>query len=562
MREKNKEFSFLFKNKLKEFEFRVRGGDHKSPWYKVILQPRPEIESLDLVLTPPAYTKLGATPLSREQSPYDVMPGSSLKVSGTTSQEVKSAMLLGAREEIKMEIKDGKRISANVSARNLLPGEYRILLVNIDGLESKLYPLFRIRSRPDEIPNVAARLRGISSMITANAVVPIDAKYIDDFAVSDVRVYYSWHSEDGTEGSEEDTDEAEGDTERHVIPTDIESKLGQKEIVDEFRLEIGDLKLPVGARLSLRVEVKDNYTEITVDEDGNDVILGPHTQKSDVFYLNVVSPDELRADLLRREKDFRLEFERILGDQERLSDACRTLLARADGRGLITGAERGELEQLSEKDAASLSKEEQKRFAELEKLAKASEEIPQELLRTAKLQGRVPRRCEAIAERFEAIVLEVKNNRLDDDRGHFSQRLPAQIIVPLQELAGDDIKPAKTAIESARRSVDDAKARDEFLADAITEQEKIITKMRRILKFMEKSEGYQDAVNLLYKIRKAEERLIIETEKELEKDIEDFFDDDDDDDPLESTPKKDRTPATDPDEGKEKEAGGNNKTGN
>ncbi|MCG8587088.1 MAG: hypothetical protein MI757_20470, partial [Pirellulales bacterium] len=171
------EFSHLFKNVLKPFEFRVydSGSDHVSPWYKVVLQPRPEVDSLDLVLTPPEYTGQGALPLSREHSPYDVLPGSGLKVSGTTSQPVREAWLLGARQVsdesgIAMNVEGGTRIEAFVDPQRLKPGEYRIRLINNDGLESKVHPLFNIRNLPDEDPNVAARLRGISSLITNRAV--------------------------------------------------------------------------------------------------------------------------------------------------------------------------------------------------------------------------------------------------------------------------------------------------------------------------------------------------------------------------------------------------------
>jgi hypothetical protein len=515
--ESGKEFSHLFKNVLEPFQFRVVGGDHKSDWYKVVLQPRPEVDSLDLVLTPPAYTGQDAVPLSREQSPYDVLPGSSLKISGTTNQPVQEAVLLGAKplqadekgqSGIAMTIEGGNRIAVAIDSARLQPGEYRIRLVNVDGLDSQLHPLFNIRNLNDENPSVAARLRGISSLITDRAVIPIEGKYTDDFAVDALRLVHSWR------GSSEDSKSTDG----FAIPPGIEEMTGAPTIEHTFRFDVSNLKLPVGAKLKLEMEAKDN-----------DTVSGPKVKLSEPFFLSVVTPDELRADMLRREKDYRMEFERMLAEQESLSDTCRTVLAQAGGRGLMTDAERREFEQLLDKKADELNADSKKRLTQLQQLAKATEEIPVALARALKTQSRMPRQCMAVADRFEAVSLEAQNNRLEDKKKHFSEEMPNRIVAPLRTLGDAEIDQATKAIEAARRAMDEAATRDERLADAIEAQEKVVASMRQILKYMVKSEDYQDAVNFARKIVAEQERLAKEVEAARDAELEEIFGDDDDD---------------------------------
>jgi hypothetical protein len=257
-------------------------------------------------------------------------------------------------------------------------------------------------------------------------------------------------------------------------------------------------------------------------------VSGPKVKLSEPFFLSVVTPDELRADMLRREKDFRMEFERMIAEQESLSDTCRTVLAQAAGRALMTDAERGEFEQLLAKKADELDVNGKKRLVQLQQLAKATEEIPVSLARALKTQSRMPRQCLAVADRFEAVSLEAENNRLEDKKKHFSEEMPNQIVAPLRTLGEGEIDLATKAIEAARRAMDKAATRDEHLADAIVEQEKVVASMRRILKYMVKSEDYQDAVNFTRKIVAEQEKIARETEAARDAELEDIFGDEDD----------------------------------
>jgi hypothetical protein len=236
-------------------------------------------------------------------------------------------------------------------------------------------------------------------------------------------------------------------------------------------LEIGALKIPTGAGLSFRFEAADN-----------DDVNGPNIGRSSEFLLRIVTEEELRTDLLRREKEQRIEFERLVKIQEELLTDSRALQAGAKGQAALTA---------EQKDA---------------------------LVQDYKRQKQVGQSTAAIAERMAAIVIEVQNNRLEEAGGRLQTRLTKEIVEPLQLVADDLIPAALAGLDKTRRELAAAE-RDPALAETIRHQEAAVTKMKEILEHMVKSEGFQEAVNLLYEIQKAQTDVNEQTNKALQERI-------------------------------------------
>ena len=149
---------------------------------------------------------------------------------------------------------------------------------------------------------------------------------------------------------------------------------------------------------------------------------------------------------------------------------------------------------------------------------KGSENIPpaakDQLMQYQKRQKLVGQNTGAIAERFASIVIEVQNNRLEEDGGRLQSRLHNDIIAPMQEVAGAMVPEAMQLLDRTRRQAAVATDRDQALADAVVRQQAIVEKMQQILTHMVKSEGFQEAVNLLYEIQKAQTDVHEQTTKE------------------------------------------------
>jgi hypothetical protein len=195
-----------------------------------------------------------------------------------------------------------------------------------------------------------------------------------------------------------------------------------------------------------------------------------------------VTDEELRTDLLRREKEQRQEFERLVKGEEDLLTDARALEAAT-------------------REAASLP-----------------QEYKDQLMQMQKKQKVFATNTGAIAERMTSIAIEVENNRLEEADGKLQTRLQ-EIIKPLRELSDKDMPEVVQSLDQIRRQSNSLAERNKAVTDSIAEQEKTIEKMKKILSLMVKSEGYQEAVNLLYEIQKAEQNVFDLTVKEQQERI-------------------------------------------
>lgn len=458
-------FEVTFANVTEGFEFRARGGDAVTDWVRVKLVKPPELTGLTLALTPPKYTGQTTEELAPGRGPYSALPGSSLRLEGTTNKELARATLaiegepLMLRKGDKVDSPPNRKTSVlfdasnmgrfahELTAEELMAGQYRFELEDRLGLTSRQPTSFALRRRIDREPRVRVRLIGISGMVVSQARIPFASRVTDDFGIASVTVGYRWKADDATPSS------GEGflplaQAPHNQPPADL--------AVDEA-LELGPLEIPTGAGLSFRFEATDN-----------DDIRGPNVGRSAEFLVRIVTEEELRTDLLRREKEQRHELERLLKDQEDLLTDSRALAAAV-------------------KSQADLSAEQKDR-----------------LMQNARRQKLVGQGASSVAERLAGIVVEVQNNRLEANGGRLQTRLRSEIVEPIQAVAEGPIPEASAALEQARRNAAQPAAREQNLTSAISAQAEAAARMKEILEHMVKSEGFQEAVNLLYEIQKAQ----------------------------------------------------------
>jgi hypothetical protein len=306
------------------------------------------------------------------------------------------------------------------------------------------------------------RLIGVSGMVVAKARVPFTCRVTDDFGITLAEVRYHWRGDDAAQSDGKGT-----------LPFEqLKGEYGKNELAFEDAIELEPLAIPTGTGFNFHFAAADN----------NDVG-GPTVGKSADLLLRVVTEEELRTDLLRREKEQRQEFERLTKNEEELLTDCRALLAGVKGAEDLTPQQKDQLMQYQ------------------------------------KRQKLIGQNTGAIAERFASIVIEVQNNRLEEEGGRLQTRLENDIILPMREVAEQMVPEAMQLLDRTRRQAAETTDRDEALGEAIARQQAIVDKMQEILRHMVKSEGFQEAVNLLYEIQKVQTDVHEQTNRERQERI-------------------------------------------
>jgi hypothetical protein len=453
-------FEAVLASVIEPFDLRARGGDAITEYVRVELVEPPALETVSLTLTLPAYAGGATEELPAGKGPYFVLPGSSLSLAGRSNKPLSGGFLVRDAERFPLQVSGEREISLALAPEKLATGTHVIELIDQEGLTAKRPASFGLRLRADREPRVRARLLGIGGMVTSRARLPLECRATDDYGLAAPRVEFRWR------GAAEDRQEGTG---TWPLPNAVTTP-GVREALWPERWELESLAIPAGANLEffLAVDDNDNYP----DQPGQRV---PNTGRSPDFSLRVVTDDELRSDLLRREKEQRQEFERLVKLQEELLTLARELDA-----------------QLGQNE--DFTREQRDRFVQ-----------------AAKNQKLIDTNSGSVAARMAGIVAEIENNQLEDPEGPLQSRLERKILQPLAALQETAFPAAVRLWEAARRTTGEFAPRRTALQETITHLEQTVREMRAILDEMSQAEGFQEAVNLLYELQKAQQEVLERT---------------------------------------------------
>lgn len=466
----DREFATAFVGVTEPFEFRARGGDAITEWTRAVPVAPPALSELTITAIPPRYTGQTREELPPGQSPYQLLRGSSLKISATANKLLQSAELVRGDQHWSLIPTSAptKQLSANIPAAELTTDSYSIRLVDTLGLTSATLN-FGIQWRPDHPPKVTARLSGIGNVILPQAQIPFTCQVVDDYGLTAFTIVSRTNQEEDPSNNQQRT-----------LPLTNPPALGQpgeptphRELTVQDAVDLLPLKLPAGTNLALRFDATDNSNP------GHNT--APNVGHSSEFLLRVVTEAEFRSELLRREKTERQELELLTKTQDELLTDSRALTAALRSSSSLT--------------------------------AEQSEWLPK-IHRGQKLVGQ---KLAAIADRLAALADEVRNNRLPDPSERIQNRLNNQIAAPLRNLATQNIPPVVQSLDKAR--LDATKDRAALLTTISTQQAEIATRLKQVLEQMTSSEGFQEAIDLLYEIQKAQGEVHDQTNKAREERI-------------------------------------------
>jgi hypothetical protein len=295
-----------------DFSFQVAAGDDRTASHSVRVVPPPEIESLEIRVTPPAYTGHESALLAPGKTSVDAIVCSKIELTAKASRALGSARLVGADGSPVAEASlspDGTALSLTLtSEKNASLG---LRLVDLEGFKSLEAEETRIdiSAIPDEIPRVTIDDPPADRDVTPDAEVPIQVTADDDVGLSSVGLLHTTAAGDGSEP---------------VEPTLVPLWAAPKETRNHKRehvshvLAMSPFNLAPGSIVTVHAEAADL----------NDLV-GPNRGKSREIRLRIVTKDELARQLDSQRQAIRDEIERTLAMQRQaiapVQDARRTL---------------------------------------------------------------------------------------------------------------------------------------------------------------------------------------------------------------------------------------------
>lgn len=340
---------------------------------------------------------------------------------------------LGAAASVRVE--SGTNVVAQFVVNE--SGPVRIGLEDVEGLRAERALTLMLDAQPDRPPLARLTLSGIGDKITPVATLPLAAEARDDFGVAALSLATS------TNNTTWQSQPLAG------------AALGNAEVRLETRLPVEPLRVAEGSVLNLRVEAADAATPAGRGQ-------------SQSLALRVVSAAELMADLNRRQKEYRAEFERLTRKHREALDALQVIRQRA------TAGKQPDLVQLSPLVAD---------------------------------EREVGNGCQTMSELFRRILDEMQNNRVSTSAEQ--ERLRARVVEPLADVS-------RLLLESVVAQLSTATPN---LSAAQEQAQAAYERMRAILAEMMRGETLSDAIAALREILKEQSQLNEATRKALEEEL-------------------------------------------
>ena len=123
-----------------------------------------------------------------------------------------------------------------------------------------------------------------------------------------------------------------------------------------------------------------------------------------------------------------------------------------------------------------------------------------------------------VVRALKGMVMEIKNNKLEEDDGILQSRLNEKVIDPLVILTSQSLPSIAIELDEVRR-INDKELRSVKFKAINESQLYVIQTLREVLIHMVRNEGYQQALNLLYEIQRAQERMNKMTTKAKEESL-------------------------------------------
>ena len=462
---------------------RVRGLDDRLDGYRVEAVDPPAISAVKVRVRYPDYLRNEGSGEFDFETDYQaglrIREGSDVTLIATCSKPLGSldSLLktdLGPREATQVEMSDDNqqvrmRIDNFDSATTI-----HLVPRDTGGISAQAPYRYFVGVVLDEPPELQIRLQGIGSAVTPIAMIPVETIASDDYGIQQVDVSAALVSE---------TDE----TPVSASVSPVLSRDGKANIDLDLRDLVDQGVLPElvpGGAINLFGEAIDAYD-----------LGGQHLTRSEVFRLQIVTPEQLLALLERRELGLRSRLEQTIVETNNLRDTLALLR-----RGFQSDME------------AELDEAEQTRQLQLRRL-RAQQSGLQASKTSEELSG--------IAASLDDILLEMVNNRVDSvDR---RERIGVGVRDPLKQIVEEPLQVLQDQILEIEKSVANTAIAAENTAAAVESAENVLLQLTAVLDKMLDLESYNEILDLVRELLSDQQELKDDTIDERKKRVLDLF---------------------------------------
>jgi len=478
-----------------DLSFSVRGLDARLEDYSIQTVSPPSISQLQVQSFYPDYLRAD-TSSSQPDLVTDYQPGLRLRegsravLQGTASKPLASLDVQVLSGETVLSDVDLELASDGLTFRltiDDLQAPTSVVLVPADRQSITAQAPFRyfLGVVTDMSPEMELRLQGIDLAVTPEARLPIVGTIQDDYGVTAAEVSVVPVSEQSPQPTSEPlVVDREG---RFATALDL------RDLTTAGRLA----PLQPGQAINVFGEAADGY-DLGAD----------HLSRSEVYRLEIVTPDALLALLERRELALRARLEQTIDETRTLRDLLELL--RRDGWA-------GDVGSTAVQDpaaAADPNDSEENRARQVLRLR-----IQQAELQASKTSEELI----GLAASVDDILAEMVNNRVDSiDR---RERLANGVAEPLRATIEGSLKRLSEQIVGIEQRIDKPAAARQQTALSIQSADQVLLELTAVLEKMLDLESYNEILDMLRSLMDAQEGLIEDTEQERTERIRDLFKD-------------------------------------
>lgn len=433
---------------LKPMRLFITGGDDWLGPLHVLPIDRPAISSLEMFVQPPGAQRFTRVATEGSGSQLAFLRKSQLRLRFRASVPLASAALAAKDGPAPPLHKlDAHRYEARWEMDRPLSLEL-VLVAAESGLSSKPYFL-SLGLQEDRPPRVSIRASGVGRLVTSVARVPLTLGFQDDLGLQAAALEAEWAIPTG--------EEIKRGTRRGQLPLPAAKESPLQDLELRHTAMLAELALPAGAQVRLRGRAEDNAAE------------GPQSGFSRWLTYQVVTPEELMYEIVRRQRAERDKFKAAVDQQRSIAQSLATLVEAEQARGVA----------------------------------------PRHRL--------ISRQVAQVARRLDETLQEMINNDLGSAPAR--ELLQRDIIDPLAELANATLPEVTRRLEGLANSL-----AEDRLSQARQAHAEALTQMERILQRMAQWESFLDVVNQLREVIRLQTGLLQTTEEERTKRTTDLFD--------------------------------------
>lgn len=310
---------------MQPFQFRVQGGDGETDWISVDVVPAPDVESLSVTVSPPAYTNLPTVQHPVGRGHVEAVVGANVRILAAANKPiVKGRLLWQSGEQTPGVVADGGG-SLFASFSVVRDDGYRIILEDAEGMtnEHRSPKPYRVKAILDAPPVVKLESPSGDADVAPQARVPVRALVRDDFGVQDVALAFR------IETTEIGRSAPESAAYFERIPMTLDPQT-QRWTHD---WNLSSLPLGVGAVVVLKVAARD-FRDAP----------GPNVGESREIRLRIVSEGDFLRQMEGEQRLLREEIDRLKKLQEAALSQTRDLHEKTAAPLHATDADREKLQ--------------------------------------------------------------------------------------------------------------------------------------------------------------------------------------------------------------------------